>query len=213
MDFPLLLTVARLIAPLIILRYPLPGILTAMVIDMYDWKFFGLQAAEDYTLYQNWDKALDFYYQLFMLAVVFRFKDTMAKNTAIFLFAFRMIGLLLFYASNNRTMLLYFPNVFENFVLFYLLYMFISKQKSLFEDKKILAVVLAVLATPKIIHEYFQHFLQKQPWEIYNIGELLDISGVVQEYINYFSWGVLLYIIPMGLILYFLRKQKLHTSQ
>lgn len=209
MEIPVFQTVVRLLIPLSILRFPLIGILLAMLVDMYDWKFVSLATPEQYNFYQNWDKALDFYYQLFIIFIVFRFKDEIAKKTAIFLFLYRIAGLLLFYVTQNRNFLLLFPNIFENFVIFYLLYVFIAKKDILFTSKKILAIVLAVLTIPKIIHEYFQHFLVKQPWELYDIGMLLGTEGIIKEYINYLSWGIILYVIPIGIALYFLSRNKL----
>ena len=68
--------------------------------------------------------------------------------------------------------------------------------------------MLAAIIVPKLIHEYFQHFLLHQPWELYDIGGWLGLSGVVQEYANYFSWGGLFYILPLALFLLFFKKVK-----
>lgn len=201
MDFPLLQTLVRLLVPLLILRFPIPGIVLAMMVDMYDWQVMQHTTAAQTTFYQNWDKALDVYYQLFILSLVFHFKDTIAKKVAIILFSYRLLGLLIFVITQSRYVLVFFPNLFENFVLFYLVYIFSTKKKRLFTSQKVLFLILPFLIVPKLIHEYFQHILIKQPWEIYNVGALLGTTGIIEEYINYLSWGGLLYLIPASIVL------------
>lgn len=208
MEFPIIQTLVRLLVPLLIFRLPLVGVLLSILVDMYDWQFVDHSTAEKLAFYQNWDKTLDLYYQIFIVFIALRFKDIIAKRTAIILFSYRMIGLFLFYFTHNRLFLFLFPNVFENFVVLYLLYVFISKQKIMFKNKKILITILLVLIIPKTIHEYFHHYLIKMPWEVYDVGTYIQTTGVVREYVNYLSFGIVLYVIPI-LVAVFILKTKL----
>ena len=80
-------TVIRLIVPFSILRWQLGGILISMVVDMYDWKFVHVITGEDMIMYQTWDKALDLYYWLFIIWVIWRtWKDAWVKKVALGLF-------------------------------------------------------------------------------------------------------------------------------
>lgn len=205
MPFPWIETIVRLFVPLSIFRWPLFGILISNLCDMYDWKFVQVKTAADLKLYQTWDKSMDLYYQSIIVLVILRFKDTIFKKTAIFLFLFRMIGDSLFFLTANRNFLLYFPNFFENFVIFYLLYKWITKNNILFSSKKRFLLVAAVIGIPKIIHEYFLHYLLIQPWEWLNFGNMMGLTGFFEEYMNYAAWGGMLYIIPFLLTLLYLK--------
>lgn len=210
LEFPILITLIRLIIPLIILRYKLSGILLSILADMYDWKLVDLSEGDDYEFYQNWDKALDIYYQFFIAAVVLGLKDIKVKYTALAFLAYRTFGVILFSIFHERYLLLIFPNIFENFVIFYLLFLNITKKDLLFTSGKIMIAVLAVIAIPKLFHEYFQHYLIKQPWEIYDIAGMAGTSGILKEYLNYFVYGGLFYLIPISLMLFLLIKRRNH---
>lgn len=203
-EFPILVTLVRVIVPLIILRFRLTGIVLSVLADMYDWKMVDFSRRDDYGFYQNWDKALDIYYQSFIAAVVLKFQDALVKYTALALFAYRIFGVILFNLLQERYLLLLFPNIFENFVIFYLLFFNISKRKLLFTSWRVYIAVLSAVAFPKLLHEYFQHFLIKQPWEIYDIAGLLGSTGIIREYLNYLIYGGIFYILPFSVMLYFL---------
>lgn len=199
-----MITLIRLVVPLIILRYRLTGILLSILADMYDWKLVDLSGSEDYEFYQNWDKALDVYYQFFIAAIVLGFKDIKVRYTALGLFVYRMAGVILFSIFHERSLLFIFPNVFENFVIFYMVFIKVSKSEQLFRSKRIAISVLSAIAIPKLLHEYFQHFVVKQPWEIFDIAGRAGTSGVLKEYLNYLIFGGVFYVLPMGILLFFL---------
>lgn len=215
MPFPFIETIVRLIVPLSIFKFPKLGILFSILTDLYDWKFVHVTNDAELAFYQNWDKTMDIYYLVIIFLVIFKFKDKIFKKTALFLFIYRIAGLVFFYLTHNRSFLLYFPNVFENFVIFYLVYIWYSKDQILFKSKKVLLVVLSALLLPKLIHEYLMHVLIKQPWELYDVGKILGFGGILQEYTNYLVYGTLLYFIPFTLSLIVCKKlnrnkRKLH---
>lgn len=207
MPFPYITTIVRILAPLTIFRFAKFGILLSILADLYDWKFVKVVNDSELAFYQNWDKVLDIYYQTIIFLVIFKFKDSLFKKTAVFLFIYRLIGLALFYLTQNRQFLFFFPNIFENFVIFYLIYNLFSKGEILFHSKKMLVFVISNIATFKLIHEFLMHVLIKQPWELYDIGKKLGFSGFFQEYTNYLVFGSLLYFIPF-LVMFIICKKR-----
>jgi len=201
---PWYITVVRLLVPASILRWSLWGLLASSIVDMYDWKFVSVMTDQDMIVYQSWDKAMDLYYWLFILWIVWSWKDSWAKKIAVGLFSYRLVGMALYWLTQWRFLLFIFPNVFENFVIWCLVLFLLTKKEKLFLTHLQKITMLALLIIPKLIHEYFQHFLTRQPWELYNVGDWMGLGGIAQEYINYFAWGGLLYVVPLAgfLLLY-----------
>lgn len=206
MPIPFYVTSLRLLIPLFILKWPLWGILASSLADMYDWQFVNLATPDDFALYQNWDKAMDLYYWIFALIIISKWKDLAAKRLALGLFIYRIFGMVMFWLSGKRMYLFIFPNVFENFFIFYLLFTLLFKKYKLLSSWKVGAIVFSVLIIPKLIHEYFMHFLEKQPWEFYNVGGYFGFKGFFEEYTNYLVWGSIFYILPFIIGLFWVNK-------
>jgi hypothetical protein len=190
------LTVLRLLTPLLILRWQLTGLLLSMLLDVNDWNLLPLYTPEDHIRYQNWDRIMDMWIWLVALVMVRTWKDKASRNLAFGFFGFRMIGMIIFFLTQDRRFLFFFPNFFDNFLVMYLGYVRIFKRDILFETSLDALVILPLLIIPKTIHEYFLHYLQQQPWEIYNIARPLGITGVAEYPLNYLIWGGLFYILP-----------------
>ena len=79
------------------------------------------------------------------------------------LFAYRALGFTIFEATQQRIFLLVFPNLFENFYLFYLVLLRVSPRYVLIPRH--LAVFLVLLLIPKLAQEYLLHFAETQPWD------------------------------------------------
>lgn len=119
------------------------------------------------------------------------------------IFGYRLTGVILFWITGWRSMLFFFPNVFENFVILCLIIFWLSKKKKLNFDPRHKTIMLGVLIIPKMIHEYFQHFLGRQPWEIYPFGTWSGLSSFSAHQVDWILWGTLLYVVPMaGFLLY-----------
>jgi hypothetical protein len=111
---------ARLIVPLFIPRYPLPAVITALVLDGIDQTIFQRFTTLELDGYQGYDKALDIYYLVIAYIATMRNWDHLfAFNTSRFLLYFRLVGVLLFQLTHARALLLIFPNTFEYFFIFY----------------------------------------------------------------------------------------------
>jgi len=206
---PWYVMMVRLLVPISILRWSLWGLLASTVVDMYDWKFVQVVTDQDVVAYQSWDKVMDLYYWLFALWIVWLWKDVWARKVAVGLFLYRMVGMVFYWLTQWRTMLVIFPNVFENFVIWCLLIFWLTKRRKLSLAGWQKMVMLVALIVPKLIHEYFLHFLIRQPWELYDVGRWMGFGGIVQEYVNYFAWGGLFYVVPfVGFLLIFRKKRK-----
>lgn len=117
-----LVAAGRLLLPLLILTFPLPGILACLVLDGIDQTVFQLFTSLDLTHYQSYDKALDVYYlSLAYLAIMRNWTSRPAAEIARFLYFYRMIGTVIFELTGgvHRWLLLAFPNTFEYFFIFY----------------------------------------------------------------------------------------------
>lgn len=111
---------ARFLVPLLIPRYPLPGIITAMLIDGIDQTIFQKYTTLNLDGYQGYDKALDIYYlTIAYISTMRNWTNLYAFKVSAFLFYYRMIGDMLFQLTQIRTLLLIFPNTFEYFFDFY----------------------------------------------------------------------------------------------
>lgn len=180
-------TIARLIIPVSILRYPLIGILLAAFLDYSDWDFLNVSTEEEMIIYQNWDKFMDIYYLALAFITTFSWKDRIAKITAKILFFWRAAGIPAAFFI-DRSLLILFPNIFEWFFIFYLLFVFIRKQSSLFNSKLVLTIILISLAVPKLAQEYFMHVRREFPWVIFDFYNDWGLSAFLTKSIHWSMW-------------------------
>jgi hypothetical protein len=116
----LLILTLRLLVPLAIPRFPLPAIVTALILDGIDQTVFQKFTTLDLAGYQGYDKALDVYYlTIAYLSTMRNWSNLYAFEVARFLLYYRLVGVLIFEYTQNRTVLLIFPNTFEYFFIFY----------------------------------------------------------------------------------------------
>lgn len=152
----------RAALPLTILRWPLAGYIACMLADASDAIVFeatGWGLFQSSTGYTEWDKALDIWYLFFGLLATRKFwTESLARKTAVALFAWRAAGVATFYFWPHRVLFLLAPSVFENF---YLLWTALRKWLPSFTSGgkpwKVGLIVLVALAT-KIPQEYLMHF-------------------------------------------------------
>jgi hypothetical protein len=109
----------RLLVPLAIPKYPLPGIIGSFVADAVDQTVFqtfgGLPSN-----YEAYDKALDLYYQVIAYTSMMRnWTDSNAFSIGRFLWYYRLVGTVAFELSGVNALLLVFPNTFEYFFMAY----------------------------------------------------------------------------------------------
>ena len=111
---------ARFLIPLFILRYPLPAVLAALVLDGVDQSIFQTFTSLPLEGYQGYDKALDIYYlTIAYISTMRNWTHYFAFETSRFLYYYRLVGIVLFEFLHLRWLMLIFPNTFEYFFIFY----------------------------------------------------------------------------------------------
>lgn len=151
-----LIVATRLLLPLLIPRYPLPGVLACMVLDSLDQSIiqaFGV----DPPWYQGYDKALDIYYlAIAYLATMRNWENVAAFHVGRALFYYRLAGVLAFELTGLRSLLAIFPNVFEAFFVYYELVR--RKGDPLRLTRNVMLVVVAIIwFVVKLPHEWWIH--------------------------------------------------------
>lgn len=168
------LTILRLVVPLTIMRWPLIGLLASITIDSNDYYILPLSQEGDYTTYQSWDKLLDLYYLAFAAAYAYKINDKYIRRVAMGLFAWRMVGVAVLEITQDRTLLPLFPNVFENFIIFYLLYKLIEPDIAMPRSKLVTFIVVIGLAIPKVLQEQYLHVTETRPTDV--LGGVISLS-------------------------------------
>ena len=109
----------RLILPLLIPYFPVPALLACLILDSVDQSIFQQFPAIPLDGYQSYDKALDVYYlSVAYLSTLRNWTNQGAFRMSQFLYYYRMVGVIIFEMTQNRTILFIFPNTFEYFFLF-----------------------------------------------------------------------------------------------
>ncbi len=160
----------RILVPLTILRWPLAGGIVAMLLDALDVVLVDAIAralgepAEFGPFYAQIDKWLDTWYLTLEVIVARRWPETLLRRTAFLLFAWRLVGVVLFEVSGIRPLLVVFPNLFENFFLYILV---VRRFAARLVPRTIpqLILVLVVLYIPKAIQEWVLHWEEMHPWQ------------------------------------------------
>lgn len=143
----------RIALPLLLWQEPFWVMLGAVLLDC-DWQLFLLAFTEEREKnYQKLDKALDFYW--YSIAFVFSLQSRFWLLFLIF-FVIRLAGEILFYLKNERKIFFYFPNLFENFFIFYIFTLKFPSLASWLEGP-LFWVTLSVLAGLKLVQEYLAH--------------------------------------------------------
>lgn len=159
----------RLGVPLLILRFPLPAIMFALVLDAADQTIFQALTDLDLTNYQSYDKALDVYYLAIAYISTFRnWLNPVAVLVGLFLWYYRLIGVTLFELTEWRPLLLIFPNTFEYyFIALSVVLLRWSDQR--LTRKQVVGIAAGIWIFIKLPQEYWIHIAQ------------LDVTDVVKN--------------------------------
>lgn len=161
----LIIIALRLTIPLLILRYPLFGGVTAMVLDALDVvliEAIGLGGFGGH--YSELDKLLDSYYLTLEVIVAFGWTSAWARIPAIVLYVYRVIGVVAFEMTDTRVLLFVFPNLFENWWLYVVIVARFFPQLYP-KSARSVAIPLFLLLVPKMGQEYLLHYQEAQPWD------------------------------------------------
>lgn len=175
---PFLVVFLRLLAPFSLFLNKGFGIVSCVLLDIYDLPILGLLKSPNLFWgieYHLVDKVLDVWYLFFFFLLSLKWQDKLAKRTSGFLFFWRVIGVGGLLLTQERSSLLFFPNIFENFFLFYIIAKATSPK---FEIKTIsfLFWILLFVGIPKIFQEYLGHHLELSPAQILDKFTPLNIK-------------------------------------
>jgi hypothetical protein len=113
-----IVVVGRLGLPLLIARYPIPAILSCLVLDAADQSIFQKFTSLNLDSYQTYDKALDIYYlTLAYLSTIRNWAGGPDFVVGRALWYYRLVGVALFEYTSTRWLLLVFPNTFEYYFI------------------------------------------------------------------------------------------------
>ena len=179
---------ARILVPLTIPRYPLPGIIASLILDAADQTIFQQFPGINLEFYQGYDKALDIYYlTIAYISTLRNWKNHFAFQVSRFLFYWRLVGVALFELTQLRVLLLIFPNTFEYFFIFYEAYRL--RWDPVRMSKKLLVSVAAFIwILIKLPQEYWIHIGKIDTTDWIKTG----LFGVPANT----SWGIILQTWP-----------------
>jgi hypothetical protein len=155
----------RVLAPLLIPRFPFWGGVACMLLDGADViivEFFGAGGMGDH--YHQLDKLLDIYYLGIEAGVSwFRWSERLPRLVSVGLFGYRLVGVVLFELTETRWVLFVFPNLFENWFLF-VAGRDLFKPSYALDTWRRVVTWLFILYIPKIGQEYLLHVAEAKPW-------------------------------------------------
>lgn len=160
----------RVLVPLTILRWPLGGVLASLTVDALDVvmvdalaSVFG-ESLEFGDLYAQLDKWLDTWYLSLAAFMAWRWPEVRLRNVALALFAWRLVGVLLFEVTATRELLVVFPNLFENVYLYVVIVRRLAP-RFLPRTWPQVVLLLVLLWIPKLVQEWVLHWEQLHPWQ------------------------------------------------
>ncbi len=153
----IVISLVRILGALPVLRWPFAGAVLAILVDLSDLFLMNLLHLGGVRNYQAMDKWLDLAYMVTFLIVALRWSG-LARNIACALFAYRILGVVIFEIVGSRELLLFFPNVFE----FWFVGIAAMKQfRPQFQpDLRWSALALAPMLALKEFQEYALHWAQ-----------------------------------------------------
>ncbi len=152
----LLVVAARLLLPLLIPWFPLPGILAALTLDAIDQTLFQSLTSIPLDGYQAYDKALDVYYQsIAYLSTLRNWEDDFAFRVGRLLFYLRLFGVALFEWLDWRVLLFLLPNTFEYYFIWYELLRL--RREPRLAATTVVSAAAAIWIVIKLPQEYWLH--------------------------------------------------------
>lgn len=203
--------IGRFLIPLLIPRFPLPGIIAAMLLDGIDQTIFQKYTTLNLDGYQGYDKALDIYYlTIAYLSTMRNWENLYAYKVSMFLFYYRMIGDLLFQLTHIRALLLIFPNTFEYFFDFYEVVRLRWKPIRM-APKLIIGAAAFIWIFIKLPQEYWIHVAQLDTTDlikekIFHVSTDTSFATIMQMYPLVLPGLIAVVALIAGLIWFALKK-------
>jgi hypothetical protein len=204
---------ARFLVPLLIPRFPLPAVVTALILDGIDQTIFQT-LGYDPPGYQGYDKAMDVYYlAIAYLSTLRNWTSEPAVAVARFLYFYRLVGVVAFELTDWRPLLLIFPNTFEYFFIAYELVRLAWDPRRVSRRNWILTAA-AIWIFVKLPQEYWIHIAQRDftdtldqlPWLGPTLAVLIIAAATVFWFVIWprlpgrdWSWHVAADPLPTGI--------------
>ncbi len=170
---PFAATTVRLIVPVLILRWPLGGLIASVVADALDVVLIAAIRSGMFEDYTSTDKLLDTYMLAFAALVSLRWQNRIARTASIALFGYRVVGVAILQLTEARWVLFVFPSVFD---FFYVYHLVTTRWFPALEVNgyRMLVYVLLILSGMKLVQEFILHIIEFRPlcWMNWHISEL-----------------------------------------
>ena len=164
----LIVIIVRISGSLPVIYFPFLGSLFAILVDLSDLFIIGNLDLGGVRNYQRLDKLLDLSYMLTFLLVSLRWSK-LERNISIFLFIFRIFGMIFYEITGSRIILFSFPNIFEFWFIGISLYKFRNKLINI----KSITFILAIATILKLLQEWVLHW--NKYLDNYAMGDILSV--------------------------------------
>ena len=164
----LIVIIVRISGSLPVIYFPFFGSLFAILVDLSDLFIIGNLDLGGVRNYQRLDKFLDLSYMLTFLLVSLRWSK-LERNISIFLFIFRIFGMIFYEITGSRIILFSFPNIFEFWFIGISLYKFRNKLINI----KSITFILAIATILKLLQEWVLHW--NKYLDNYAMGDILSV--------------------------------------
>ena len=166
----IIVSIVRVLGALPVLKYALFGSIFAVLVDLSDLFIIGNLKLGGVRNYQDLDKILDLAYMATFLLVSLRWTG-LEKRVSIFLFSFRIIGMVLFEITGSRIILFSFPNIFE-FWIIGISYLKLRNKNQIISKNK-LYYVPSIAFVLKMTQEWILHW--NRFLDNYAMGDILSV--------------------------------------
>ena len=164
----LIVIIVRISGSLPVIYFPFFGSLFAILVDLSDLFIIGNLDLGGVRNYQRLDKLLDLSYMLTFLLVSLRWSK-LERNISIFLFIFRIFGMIFYEITGSRIILFSFPNIFEFWFIGISLYKFRNK----IINTKSITFILVIATILKLLQEWVLHW--NKYLDNYAMGDILSV--------------------------------------
>ncbi len=164
----LIVIIVRISGSLPVIYFPFFGSLFAILVDLSDLFIIGNLDLGGVRNYQRLDKLLDLSYMLTFLLVSLRWSK-LERNISIFLFIFRIFGMIFYEITGSRIILFSFPNIFEFWFIGISLYKFRNKLINI----KSITFILVIATILKLLQEWVLHW--NKYLDNYAMGDILSV--------------------------------------
>ncbi len=172
----LVVAAVRVAGSLPVLRWPFAGALVAIAVDVSDLflrDYLDLGGLGDYQAVDKW---LDQVQLALFLVVALRWRGP-ARNVALGLYAFRLVGFVLFELSGERLVLVLFPNVFE---AWFVAAAFLAWRRPAFSySRRRTAALLLGCAAVKEAQELLLH-----GWRVFDPYSTIDVVDAIRRWLT-----------------------------